>query len=134
MTYTQLAVAAVVVVVALDVVVLRTNLLCRKVFWVSYAIILAFQLLTNGFLAGSGTVRYDSAVILGSATGPSATPPFLGSGRVAYAPVEDLLFGFALVGLTLVLWVWWGRRGAQRTPYAGPARIARLRPRDRVRP
>jgi hypothetical protein len=43
--------------------------------------------------------------------------------RGHHAPVEDLLFGFTLVLLTLVLWVWWGRRGVQRTPYAGPPRI-----------
>jgi hypothetical protein len=31
-----------------------------------------------------------------------------------YAPVEDLLFGFALVVQTLAWWVWWGRRAAVR--------------------
>jgi hypothetical protein len=30
--------------------------------------------------------------------------------RLVYAPVEDLVFGFAMVLLTLDLWVWWGRR------------------------
>lgn len=130
MTYTQLAVVAVAVLVVLDLVILRTNLLRRKVFWASYAILLGFQLLTNGFLAGSGTVRYDGADIIGTTVAPGIAVPFLGSGRIAYAPVEDLLFGFALVGLTLVLWVSWGRRGCQRTPYAGPPRVTWLR-RDR---
>ena len=45
------------------------------------------------------------------------TPEELG---VPFAPVEDLLFGFAMVVLTLVLWVWWGRRGVQRTPPLAP--------------
>ena len=31
-----------------------------------------------------------------------------------------LLFGFSLVLLSLTLWIWWGRRGVQRTPLAGP--------------
>lgn len=97
MSYTALAVAAVVVSVLVDVALLRTRLLARRIFWVSYAIVFGFQLLVNGVLTGRRVVRYDPATILGT--------------RIAYAPVEDLLFGFALVTLTLSLWVWLGRRG-----------------------
>ena len=120
MTYTQLAVLGVVVVVALDLFVMRTRLLRRRAFWVAYAIVVFFQLVTNGVLTGLRIVRYDGAAISGSSTPVDAPPPFIGDGRIAYAPYEDLLFGFALVVLTLVLWIWWGRRGVQRTPYAGP--------------
>ncbi len=109
MTYTQLAVLGVVCAVVLDVWVLRTRLLGRKVFWVTYAILFGFQLLTNAVLSGTGVVRYAAASSLGS-----GEVVFLGEGRIAYAPVEDLLFGFALVVATLSLWVWWGRRGLQR--------------------
>ena len=123
MTYTQLAVLGVVVVVLLDLVVLRTRLLRRRVFWTAYAIIGFFQLVTNGILTGLRIVRYDGAAIVGSSTPVDAPPPFLGDGRIAFAPVEDLLFGFALVVLTQVLWVWLGRRGVQRTPYSGPPRV-----------
>jgi hypothetical protein len=123
MTYTQLALLGVAAVVLLDLVVVRTRLLTRRVFWVAYAIIIGFQLLTNGVLTGLRIVRYDGAAIVGSSTRADAPPPFLGDGRIAYAPFEDLLFGFALVVLTLVLWVWLGRRGVQRTPYAGPPRL-----------
>ena len=123
MTYTQLALLGVVVVVVLDLVVLRTRLLRRRVFWTSYAIVVFFQLLTNGVLTGLRIVRYDGAAIVGSSTPVDAAPPFLGDGRIAFAPVEDLLFGFALVVLTQVLWVWLGRRGVQRTPYSGPPRV-----------
>jgi hypothetical protein len=38
----------------------------------------------------------------------------LGDGRLLYAPVEDVAFGFALVLQTLCWWVFWGRRGVQR--------------------
>ena len=110
----------VLVVVVLDLAVFRTRLLARRVFWASYAIIVSFQLLTNGVLTGFRIVRYDGGAIVGSSTPVEGPPPFLGDGRIAFAPFEDLLFGFALVVLTLVLWVWWGRRGVQRTPYAGP--------------
>ena len=109
MSYTALAILAVAAVTGVDVVVLRTRLLTRRVFWVSYAILLFFQLVTNAVLAGTGTVRYDGAAILGS-----AQVPFLGEGRLAYAPVEDLLFGFAMVLLTLSLWIFAGRPARDR--------------------
>ncbi len=117
MTYTQLGVVAVIATVLLDVVVLRTRLLTRRAFWVAYAIVVFFQLVTNGLLTGFRIVRYDGAAIIGSDTGH-----FLGHGRVVWAPVEDLMFGFALVVTSMVLWVWWGRRGIQATPLAGPPR------------
>ena len=34
--------------------------------------------------------------------------------RIAAAPIEDLLFGFALVLSVMGLWEFWGRRGFQR--------------------
>ena len=119
MTYTQIAVMAVAIALVLDVG-LRTRLITRKVFWVSYAIIVFFQLVTNGMFTGFGIVRYDGDAIIGSTSPDSGPPPFLGDGRIAFAPVEDLLFGFALVLLSLSLWVFWGRRGIDRTPTAGP--------------
>jgi lycopene cyclase domain-containing protein len=123
MSYTQLAVLGIVAVVVLDLFVLRTRLLRRRVFWAAYAIVVFFQLVTNGVLTGLRIVRYDGSQIIGSSTPVDSAPPFLGDGRIAFAPVEDLMFGFALVVLTQVMWVWLGRRGVQRTPYSGPPRI-----------
>ncbi|MCA0328427.1 MAG: lycopene cyclase domain-containing protein [Actinobacteria bacterium] len=123
MSYTQLAVLGVVVVILIDLFVLRTRLLRRKAFWVSYAIVVFFQLVTNGVLTGLRVVRYDGEAIVGSTTPVDGPPPFLGDGRIAFAPLEDLLFGFALVVLAQAVWVWLGRRGVQRTPYSGPPRV-----------
>ncbi len=123
MSYTASALLGVLVVVVLDLAVLRTRLLRRRAFWVSYAIVVFFQLVTNGVLTGLRIVRYDGDAIVGSTTPLDSAPPFLGDGRIAFAPFEDLLFGFALVVLTQVLWVWLGRRGVQRTPYSGPPRV-----------
>jgi lycopene cyclase domain-containing protein len=95
-SYTGLAFVGVAVAIVLDLVVLRTRLLGRRAFWVSYAIIFVFQLVTNGILTGLDIVTYDPRTILGA--------------RLAYAPVEDLLFGFSLVLQTLSWWIWWGRR------------------------
>ena len=109
MTYTQLCVVAVAASVLLDLAVLRTGLLRRRSFWVSYAIVLFFQLLTNGWLTGRGIVRYADDAVLGG-----SRPLALGGGRLLYAPVEDIAFGFALALQTLSWWVFWGRRGVQR--------------------
>ncbi len=130
MSYTVLAALAVFAVVAFDMLALRTRLLTRKIFWVSYAIIIFFQLVSNAILTGLRIVRHDGDFIIGSSTPSDAPPPFLGDGRIGFAPVEDLMFGFALVLLTLSLWVFWGRIGVQRLPAAGPPRFAPRRERN----
>lgn len=96
MTYTLLALLGVLTAAAVDVLVLRTILLGSKAFCVAYAIVLFFQLVVNGLLTGLPVVRYDPADIIGW--------------RLVYAPVEDVLFGFAMVLVTLSVWVWLGRR------------------------
>ncbi|BFU46087.1 lycopene cyclase domain-containing protein [Krasilnikovia sp. MM14-A1004] len=105
MTYTAAALLGVAGALLVDLVGLRTRLVTRVVFWATYPIVLVFQLLSNGILTGRRIVIYDPAAIVGW--------------RIAYAPVEDLLFGFAMVLLTLSVWVWLGRRGVQPTPRAG---------------
>jgi lycopene cyclase domain-containing protein len=106
-SYTAAAVIGVGFAVLLDLAVLRTKLLIRRVFWASYLIIFGFQLLVNGVLTGQRLVVYSSHAIVGG-----ATPQFLGDWHVAYAPFEDLLFGFSLVLQTLSWWIWWGRQSA----------------------
>ena len=126
MTYTQIAVAMILATVVLDLWVLRTRLLTRKAFWTAYAIVVFFQLLTNGILTGFNIVRYNGDVIIGS-----ATPVLIGDGRLFYAPIEDLMFGFSLVVQTMAWWVFWGRRGVQVEPKAGPVRLwFGMKPRD----
>jgi lycopene cyclase domain-containing protein len=96
-SYTFAAVVGALAAIGLDLFVLRTRLLTRRLFWATYPIVVGFQLLSNGILTGRGVVRYDPDAILGP--------------RLVYAPLEDLVFGFALVLSSLSLWVWWGRRG-----------------------
>ena len=96
MTYSQIAVVVLVAVLVVDLAVLRTRMVTRRVFWVAYLIVIVFQLLMNGVLTGLDVVVYDERAIWGP--------------RIAYAPVEDLLFGFALVVLTLASWAAVNRR------------------------
>ena len=102
-SYTALAVLAVLLAGAADLVVLRTAVLRRPAFWTAYAILFGFQLLVNGVLTGLPVVVYAPSAILGP--------------RLVHAPVEDLLFGFAMIVVTLALWVRLGEhapRGAGR--------------------
>jgi lycopene cyclase domain-containing protein len=96
MTYTQIALIAVFIAAFIDLEVLKTKLLQRKVFWTSYAIILPFQLLTNWWLTSRNIVMYSEDAILGF--------------RIASAPLEDLFFGFALVLSVMTTWVYLGRK------------------------
>ncbi len=91
MTYTQLAISAAVLAIVFDLYIFETKLLKRKVFWVSYLIIVSFQLLTNWWLTSRNIVMYSPDAIIGL--------------RVASAPVEDLFFGFALVLSVLSNWI-----------------------------
>jgi lycopene cyclase domain-containing protein len=105
MSYSDIAVAAVFVAVVVDLFLFKNSLLTRLAFWLSYMIILPFQLLTNWWLThlrsdGKAIVMYNPESITGY--------------RIAAAPIEDLLFGFAIVLSFMVLWELWGRRGFQR--------------------
>jgi lycopene cyclase domain-containing protein len=104
-TYTTLALVGVAAAVLLDLAVLQTGLLRRRVFWTAYGIVVFFQLVTNGWLTGRDIVTYSPDAILGP--------------RLVFAPVEDLLFGFSLVLQTLAWWVWWGRRLNRRAAEPG---------------
>lgn len=100
MTYTQIGEFAVLVAILLDFFLLRTRLIARRVFWASYVIVMFFQLVTNWWLTSQKIVIYNPDAIIGL--------------RVASAPIEDLLFGFALILSVLSLWVFLGRKGLQR--------------------
>jgi lycopene cyclase domain-containing protein len=91
MIYTEIALFAVIVAILIDLFVLKTRLLLTAVFWTSYAIILPFQLITNWWLTSRNIVMYNTDAIIGL--------------RIAAAPVEDLLFGFALVLAVLAMWI-----------------------------
>ena len=100
MIYTEIAIFALLFAVLFDLFIIKTQLLTRTAFWTSYSIILPFQLLTNWWLTSRNIVMYSPDAIMGV--------------RVASAPVEDLLFGFALVLSVMAMWVYWGRKGIQK--------------------
>ena len=100
MVYTDIAIISIIFAAIVDLFIIKNKLLTKKVFWTSYAIILPFQLITNWWLTSRDIVMYSSDAITGI--------------RVASAPAEDLLFGFALILLVMNLWVYWGKKGIQK--------------------
>ena len=89
-TYTLLAGIMLIVVFAFGIIALKSELFSKPTFWIAYGIIIFFQLLTNGYLTGQNIVLYNPEDISGF--------------RIAFAPIEDLFFGFALVTLTMFIW------------------------------
>ncbi len=91
--YTAPAVLAVLAVCVLELLVLRTGLFRRPAYWLSMLIVVGFQSLADGWLTklSAPIVVYDDQQITGIRF------PF-------DIPVEDFLFGFALVTAVLLLW------------------------------
>lgn len=115
MTYTQIALAAAIGAVIFDLFILRTRVLKLGVWWVSYAIVIGFQFITNGTLTGFAIVQYSPDAVIGKKL-YEQTPPFIGDGRLFFAPVEDVFFGFAMCLSAVVFWVYFGSKGIQRVP------------------
>lgn len=101
MVYTDIAIISIIFAAIVDLFIIKNKLLTKKVFWTSYAIILPFQLITNWWLTSRNIVMYSPDAITGI--------------RVVSAPAEDLLFGFALILLVMNLWVYWGKKGIQKS-------------------
>ncbi|TNC24835.1 lycopene cyclase domain-containing protein [Amycolatopsis alkalitolerans] len=100
--YTLPAVLSVPAVLGLELLWLRTGLLRRPAYWISMVIVFAFQIAADGWLTklSAPIVRYD--------------PDQLSGLRFPFdIPVEDYLFGFSLVTLTLLLWSRAGTRRAR---------------------
>ena len=91
--YALPAAISVVVVVALELTVWRTGLFRRRAYWLSMVIVLGFQIPVDGWLTklSAPIVIYDVRQTSGIRF------PF-------DIPVEDFLFGFALVTAVLLLW------------------------------
>ena len=90
MIYSDIALNAVFLAVVLDLFLLKSRMMTRGIFWLTYFLILPFQLLTNWWLTSNEIVMYADSDIIGQ--------------RLAGAPIEDLLFGFSMILLTISAW------------------------------
>jgi len=100
--YAVLAALSVLGVLAAERFWLRTGVFRQARYWVSVGIIALFQGIVDGWLTklSAPIVRYDNRQTIGL--------------RMPWdIPVEDFLFGFSMVTLTIMLWV---RQGAAARP------------------
>ncbi|SDO66155.1 lycopene cyclase domain-containing protein [Lentzea jiangxiensis] len=91
--YSLAATAAVVVVLLLEFCLLRTGLFKRPAYWVTMAVVLGFQVPVDGWLT-----KLDAPIVLYADWAITGV-------RVPWdIPVEDFLYGFAMVTAVLLLW------------------------------
>ncbi|MCM8774554.1 MAG: lycopene cyclase domain-containing protein [Candidatus Omnitrophica bacterium] len=87
--YTLLAIISVFVTIIFDKL-LKINIFKKRIFYLFLFIILIFKLLVNGYLTGKNIVLYNPYFFLGK--------------RLSSIPLEDFLFGFSMVSLTIIFW------------------------------
>ena len=87
--YTILAVVSVLISYLLDKKS-RVRILARKEFYPFLLVIFFFKFLVNGYLTGKNIVMYNPRFFMGI--------------RIGSIPIEDFLFGFSMVALTLIFW------------------------------
>ena len=110
--YTVFAVLSVAVVVALELFWWRTGIFRTLQYWLAMAIVLGFQIPVDGWL----TKLSDPIVMYAESEMTGLRFPW-------DIPVEDFLFGFSMVTLTMLLWVRLGPRSGSRTaPRSEPSR------------
>ncbi len=91
--YALPALFAVIAVVALELLVLHTGLFRRPAYWISMVIVLGFQIPVDGWLT-----KLSAPIVLYNEQHSSGV-------RFPWdIPVEDFLFGFALLTAVLLLW------------------------------
>ncbi len=101
--YTIASIVAVVAVVVIELAWLRTGIFAPASFWISYGIVVFFQILVDGWLT-----KLSAPIVI-------YNPDHEAGWRVPFdIPVEDYAFGFAMVTLTIIVWEWAGSRAAMR--------------------
>jgi lycopene cyclase domain-containing protein len=69
---------------------LKIGIFKKKIFWFFILIIMLFKFMVNGYLTGSNIVRYNQQFFIGF--------------RLGSIPLEDFLFGFSMVSLSIIFW------------------------------
>jgi len=87
--YTLIAAASVFIAVFLDSR-LKTFLFKKPLFYLFLFVIFLFKLLVNGYLTGKDIFMYNPYMILNF--------------RVGSIPIEDFLFGFSMVSMSIIFW------------------------------
>ncbi|CAL9434876.1 lycopene cyclase domain-containing protein [Saccharothrix sp. NPDC042600] len=91
--YLVAAAVAAVLTVLWELLVLRTGLFKRPAYWITMGVVFAFQVPVDGWLT-----KLSAPIVIYAPWAISGT-------RAPWdIPVEDFLFGFAMITATLLLW------------------------------
>lgn len=101
--YTVLTVLGIVLVVLAELLWARTGIFRSARYWIAMGIVFAFQILVDGWLT-----KLSNPVVLYN------PDEFAGLRFPWDIPLEDFGFGFAMVTLTMMLWLRAGRRERER--------------------
>lgn len=93
--YTILAACGALLSVGLDLI-LKTQLIRTKAFWIFWAVMAVLTTIINGYLTGRPIVMYGEEFFLNI--------------RFITIPLEDYLFGFSLLTSNIVLWEYFKKR------------------------
>ncbi len=91
--FTVLSILSVIAVVLAELFYFKTGLFRKIEWWVAYAIILFFEVLVDGWLT-----KLSAPIVVYN------EDQFSGIRFPFDIPVEDYLFGFSMIVLTLLLW------------------------------
>jgi lycopene cyclase domain-containing protein len=98
--YSVMTLIAIALVVALELLVIRSGIFRMRAFWIALAICAMFQIPVDGWLT-----KLSSTIVI-------YNPDVFAGVRIFFdSPIEDWGFGFALMTLALALWVRQGRGG-----------------------
>jgi len=93
--YTFLAFSSVFITIVIDKIT-KIKVLKKTQFYIFLLIILGFKILVNGYLTATKIVMYNPAFFMGL--------------RIGSIPLEDFLFGFSMVTLSVVFWEYFLKR------------------------
>jgi len=93
--YTILAAVSVLLTIFVDYKS-GVRLLRKRLFYLFLLIVLSLELVVDGYLTSTGIVTYN--------------PQFFSGIRIGSIPIEDFLFGFSMVTMTIVLWEYFRRK------------------------
>jgi lycopene cyclase domain-containing protein len=96
--YPLMAVAAALVVVALELAVLRTGIFRQRAYWISLLIAYAFMIVVDGWLT-----KRSAPIVIYRARDVSGVRP------IWDILIEEYAYAFALLTLVMLAWEWTGR-------------------------
>lgn len=102
--YSLVAVMSVVLTLLVDRG-LGTRITSKKLFWVYLGVMFCFKILVNGYLTWRPIVLYGDR--------------YFSTVRLATIPIEDFMYGFSLVTLSVIFWEYFSGKEQRKKEFSG---------------